>query len=171
MCAYTASDIARYVVNYSNSRHYSISNLKLQKLLYYIQAGFLVEKGHECFSDEISSWQHGPVVRSVYNEYRRYTNMPIPEQRVYNVIDVRDGKLVIVPREFSEEDFREEDKELMNRIIDGMGGCDAWSLVRRTHEEEPWKAVHQYNEEITQESIRQYFSAPEHKGRIYGEVD
>ena len=35
-------DVARYIINYSNEKNYGISNLKLQKLLYFVQAFFLV---------------------------------------------------------------------------------------------------------------------------------
>ncbi len=46
---YKAMDIAQYVVNYSIEKDNPVSNLKLQKLLYYIQDAFLVEKGEPCF--------------------------------------------------------------------------------------------------------------------------
>lgn len=168
---YSALDVARYVINYSNKKGNDITNLKLQKILYYIQAGFLIETGERCFSDPILSWQHGPVVRNVYNVYRKNTSLPIPEQTVYDAIDVKDGRLVSVKKVFSEEEYQEEDRELFNRIIDGLAGLDAWRLVEKTHEEDPWKQVKNYNEEITTESIREFFSSPEHRGRIYGKFD
>ena len=65
---YAAVDIANYVVNYVKDHGEHISNLKLQKILYYIQAAFLCEKGKGCFSDPIMCWRHGPVVQSVYNK-------------------------------------------------------------------------------------------------------
>lgn len=38
---YDVLDIARFVINYCNDREYDISNLRLQKLLYFIQAYYL----------------------------------------------------------------------------------------------------------------------------------
>ena len=34
--AYKVLDVARYIINYSNKMEYGISNLKLQKLLYFV---------------------------------------------------------------------------------------------------------------------------------------
>lgn len=53
-----ALDVARYVINYSNEKEYGISNLKLQKVLYFIQACYLIsdlEQG-PCFSERIEAW-------------------------------------------------------------------------------------------------------------------
>ena len=63
---YKAISVAKYIINYSNSIDSPISNLKLQKLLYYVQAAFLVEEGKKCFCDEIVAWAFGPVVPDVY---------------------------------------------------------------------------------------------------------
>ena len=35
---YNVLDVCRHVINYSNEKDYGISNLKLQKILYFIQA-------------------------------------------------------------------------------------------------------------------------------------
>lgn len=51
MAPYDVLDVSRYVIKYSNERDYGISNLKLQKVLYFIQAYFLTntENGTPCF--------------------------------------------------------------------------------------------------------------------------
>lgn len=42
--SYKVLDVCRHVINYSNEHDYGISNLKLQKVLYFIQAYFLTKK-------------------------------------------------------------------------------------------------------------------------------
>ena len=42
--SYRVLDVCRHVINYSNKHDYGISNLKLQKVLYFIQAYFLITK-------------------------------------------------------------------------------------------------------------------------------
>lgn len=51
-------DVARFIINYSNERDYSISNLKLQKLLYFVQAYYLTstEEHEPCFKEDIEAW-------------------------------------------------------------------------------------------------------------------
>lgn len=46
---YDVLDISRYIISYSNKMDYGISNLKLQKVLYFVQAYFLIQTGHPCF--------------------------------------------------------------------------------------------------------------------------
>ena len=53
--AYDLLGVCRLIVNYSNEKEYNISNLKLQKLLYYIQAYFLVKKKRPCFDEDIEA--------------------------------------------------------------------------------------------------------------------
>ena len=59
-----AIEISKYIVNYANEKGLDITNLKLQKLLYYVQAAFLLlSEGKEpCFSDKIVACLHGPVL-------------------------------------------------------------------------------------------------------------
>ena len=63
---YNVLDISRYIINYSNVKDYGISNLKLQKILYFVQAYFLIETGSPCFKEKIEAWDFGPVVPKAY---------------------------------------------------------------------------------------------------------
>ena len=54
-----------------------INNLKLQKVLYYIQEAFLNKKGKECFEDRIKMWQYGPAVPSVNNIFLAAGSSPL----------------------------------------------------------------------------------------------
>ena len=58
-------DVSRYIINYCNENYYLISNLKLQKILYFVQAFFLEAKNEECFREEIEAWDFGPVIPEV----------------------------------------------------------------------------------------------------------
>lgn len=50
----------------------SVTNLKLQKILYYVQGYFLAKFDRPLFPDEIQAWKFGPVVPSVYYEFSSY---------------------------------------------------------------------------------------------------
>lgn len=73
----TATDIARFLVRYYIGIGKSISNMKLQKLLYYAWIDYYKLHGKYLFKDEIYAWKLGPVVPDVYREYRIYAAMPI----------------------------------------------------------------------------------------------
>lgn len=66
-----AIDIANYIIEYSNYKNYTISNLKLQKLLYLAEVEFLKQNKNSChlFRENIEEWGFGPVVGCVYENY------------------------------------------------------------------------------------------------------
>lgn len=71
-----AINIAKYIINKCTLDDHPISNLQLQKILYYIQKDFL-QNGYEAFEDEIEAWQFGPVVPDVYYHYCGFGSLPI----------------------------------------------------------------------------------------------
>ena len=80
---YSALDVAKYVVNKCTIEHDAISNLQLQKILYYIQKWFL-QNGLVAFDDDFEAWQFGPVILSVYNQYSSFGGAPI--RLKYNIV-------------------------------------------------------------------------------------
>ena len=141
---YSALDVAKYVIEYCGKQGYAISNLKLQKMLYFIQADFLAKRSSRCFADKIEAWGLGPVVSDVYNEYKKYGSAEIPDKGV----DSASMKI------------RKNDQLRINRIVDKCSKYTASALVEITHRQEPWKKVYKKyeNNEITTESIKKYFS-------------
>lgn len=122
--AYKAQDIAKYVINYYHEKGIDITNLKLQKLLYYIQGECLADSSINgaCFDDEIQAWKLGPVVPSVYFTYNIFMDNPI-WLMPYDTIPKIDVKY----------------RTVINRVLDKYQNYDPWKLVEQTHQEEPWK--------------------------------
>ena len=164
---YKALDIAIYTINHVNKSNSKITNLKLQKILYYIQAAFLCEKKKPCFSDPILCWRHGPVIRSVYDAFNKYGDKDIPTQSYVTRIISENGKLKLTKVEFNENIISYQDRKLINKVVEALMVYSPWYLVDRTHEEAPWSDLKQYNEEITIESIANYFA--NNRERIYGQ--
>lgn len=156
---YDVLDVSRYVINYSNDKNYNISNLKLQKLLYFIQAFFVVMKnGTPCFSERIEAWNFGPVVPEAYREFKCYGSGSIPYIHSYLVFD--GGSLWNLHRkEFDKGVLKKEDRDRICKVVDTFAKYTATDLVGLTHRQAPWKKAYrpQENNEITLESIREYF--------------
>ena len=77
-----ASNVAEYFLSLTEPEAGDImSNLKLQKLVYYAQGYHLALFNKEFFSDEIEAWEHGPVVPQLYHCYKQYGSgaIAIPE--------------------------------------------------------------------------------------------
>lgn len=144
MLKHTASQIAEWFLAHNRTAMNdegaeSISNLKLQKLLYYAQGCFLALTNKPLFEDKIIAWQHGPVVEAVYYEYRQNGANGIP----YDA-------------DFDFSLFTDEENELLTEVYDVFGQYSAWKLRNMTHEETPWRTTPQ-NEVISQSAIKDYF--------------
>ena len=156
---YNVLDVCRYVINYSNDKDYIISNLKLQKILYFIQAYFLINKNNACFKEIIEAWDFGPVVPEAYHEYKQYGSGDIPTIKSYIMFDEKDiwnAKRI----EFKDTIIADEDKGLIERVVDKFADYSATDLVSLTHRQSPWidAYVPYQNNEITIKAIREYFN-------------
>lgn len=158
---YKVLDVCRHVINYSNEHDYGISNLKLQKILYFIQAYFLRNKkdNSPCFGEKIEAWDFGPVVPEAYHEYKQYGSGDIPTIESYIMFDDNDiwnSKRV----EFEDTIIADEDKVLIDKVIDKFADYSATDLVSLTHRQSPWiDAYAPYqNNEITINAIKEYFN-------------
>ena len=78
---YAVSDIANYFIWRANSDEEfgdNITNLKLQKLVYYAQGFHLAWYDKPLFHEPIDAWTHGPVVRTLYAQYQSRGANPLP---------------------------------------------------------------------------------------------
>jgi uncharacterized phage-associated protein len=100
-----------------------LTNLRLQKLLYYAQAWSLVIRERELFSEEIVAWRHGPVV-------------PV----VYRALPGGIGACAIPADSFTGvPDLEPEDAAFMKSVWEAYNPYSALKLSRMTHEELPWQ--------------------------------
>jgi len=138
-----AIEVARYFLSLTDEDAGElISNLKLQKLLYYAQGFHLAIYDEPLFPESIEAWAHGPVVASVYHQYKKYGSEPIP------------------PEDVDFDIFDEDTKGFLNEVYCEFGQYSAWKLREITHDEPPWKDA--YDEDIpgrviTNEALLHYF--------------
>lgn len=120
--SYNVFDIANKIIvkgSYSDVGE-PISNLKLQKLLYYMQGFHLAFFNTPLFDEEIEAWQYGPVVPEVYKKYRVFGNTGItPEEVVITLSD--------------------EEESLFDEVYSVYSEFSAIGLMNLTHQESPWK--------------------------------
>lgn len=142
---YKAEEIAewflnknRIQMNFEDSEY--ITNLKLQKLLYYAQGVFLAKNHSPLFDDDFLAWEHGPVIRKVYDLYKNNGSNGI----VYN-------------KDFS-IDVDDKTEKILEEVYEKYGQYTAWKLRNMTHEETPWMTTER-NDIITKEKIEEYFTS------------
>lgn len=137
----TAKEVANYLLFKSNSKGESndTSNLKLQKLLYYCQGFHLAIKGTALFSDKILHWDHGPVVESLYHEFKTNGANPIEYKS-----------------EWKFDNITANQKEVIDEVFGVYDQFSAWQLRNMSHNESPWKDT-QDCEEIPINSMKTFF--------------
>lgn len=133
-------DVAKYILTLADEEVGDlISNLKLQKLVYYAQGFHLALFNEELFNERIEAWDHGPVVPPLYGEYKCYGAGAIPKSDDFDSLSLTD-----------------EQKELINEVYEVYGQFSAWKLRNMTHDETPWRDTP--NSEIIEPSkMREYF--------------
>lgn len=147
MALSTASNVAKWFIVRNRLEEINdgdpITNLKLQKLLYYAQGSTLAMKDTRLFDEPIEAWKHGPVVPTVYEEYKYFGS---------NGIELENG--------FDMSCIDQETTEILEEVYDVFGQYTAWRLRNMTHEETPWLSVWNPNrpkQAIDTEIIKKYF--------------
>lgn len=97
-----------------------MSNMKLQKMLYYEQGFHLAVFGTPLFEEDIEAWMYGPVVPAVYEVYKDYG---------YNGID---------PGKVEEVTLSDREQALFDEVYKVYGAYSAIGLMNMTHRESPW---------------------------------
>ena len=156
---YDALEVSRHIVNYCNDSKYGMTNLKLQKLLYFIQAYSLIKRGRPCFNDEIEAWDFGPVVPSVYHEYKRYGAFYIFSIKTYIEFD-KSNSWNMREVEYKDNIINEKDKKLINEVVNAFSNYSASDLVSLTHAQDPWKNAYKSRQSnvITKKAIEEFFN-------------
>jgi len=140
-----AIDVAKYFLYKANLEGDLITNLKMQKLLYYAQAWYLVNFGKTLFDDKILAWDLGPVVKSVYDEYREFRHTSI-------IYEDETGEIL---KKFTNK----EDISFLNEFYDQFIGFSAHDLVDMSHNEKPWKKANKtFSQIIDPEDMKIYYT-------------
>lgn len=131
-----AIDVAKFLLYLSSQDPHvnDLSNLKLQKLLYYCQGTSFRLFGKPVFKEPIEAWQFGPVVKEVYRRFSIFGSMPIPltfndEINNLNALTTQDIKSIGV-------------------VWNKYSRLTASQLVEMTHRENPWRNAWRNNKKI-----------------------
>ncbi|MEI7741856.1 MAG: type II toxin-antitoxin system antitoxin SocA domain-containing protein [bacterium] len=156
MAQYTsdATSIAKWFVVRANNEFVDdggvaegITNLKLQKLLYFAQAVSLSVNGKPLFDDAIVAWQFGPVVPVIYKLFKVFGNNPVSIDKKVEGLSV-------------------EVTALLEDVWSVYGKYSAHELVSITHNHLPWQKAYNASasdKTISIESVKEYYADYYHR--------
>ncbi len=77
---------SEYIVEYYKKEGKSITNLELQKLMYFLEAIYMVSTGEDhLYKEEFLAWNFGPVNLELYNRYKSFGRYPIELDKTINI--------------------------------------------------------------------------------------
>lgn len=136
---YDALTIAMYIINKCFEEGAPVTNLRLQKLLYFIQGRNYMLQGQCLIEEDFFAWPYGPVIPEIYFKFCGYSGAPI--RRHYDVNDIA-----------------KNDMNVIDETIDLLMPYDDWTLVRLSHETDaPWYKYKDNRELIPKKDIKRYF--------------
>lgn len=148
------SVLVNTVLEYNRNR--GVDALKLQKLLYFITAHYVVESDGETLMNEpFYIWKYGPVIPSVYHEFKRYGKNTITSMSKHYGED----KSYVYDRKNSANYKKLRSIYHISEKYKDYSGTDMSVL---THAKgSPWDIGDNLGDEISIGRIKEYFSKPE----------
>ena len=154
---FSVSEKMLRVIAYVFEKLEEVTPLMLQKLLYFSQGIYSALYGRPIFVEDCRAWTHGPVYPEVYDLFRDFKYNPIDDAR----FALFEGK---------DEALTEDEKRVIDLVVNTFGMYGGKVLERITHNEEPWKeARNGYGDSIpssellSKERIMKYYVAVNQK--------
>lgn len=154
---FSVSDKMLRVIAYVFEKLEEVTPLMLQKLLYFIQGIYSALYGRPIFAEDCRAWVHGPVYPEVYDLFRDFKYNPIEDARFALLEGTTDA-------------LTEDEKKVIDIVLNTFGMYGGKVLERITHNEDPWKEVRKgygdsipSSELLQKERIMKYYVAVNQK--------
>lgn len=150
--------VANFVLDTCDERDRGVTNLSLQKIVYFCHVWSLIEFGRPLIKHQFEAWQYGPVLQYLYRDFRKFENRPIIGRA--KRIDPDDGSRKVVRYEFDQDT-----EDLLCRVVDFYSQINASDLIALSHAKGgPWHEVWNHcstvnpGMRIEESSIIKYYS-------------
>ena len=160
--AYETKAVANYFLELANVDGVSVSPMKLHKLLFFAHGWYLAIAGEPLLDEDIEAWKYGPIVDSIYQEFKAFGNLPITTfAKNPNFERQRALEFPRIP----EGEEHELVRKIVRKVWETYNSYTALQLSSITHQEgTPWstvakeyKGVLPYHAEINNDLIKDYF--------------
>lgn len=139
---YDARDLANFTLDHADERGVEVTNLALQKLLYFAHGWFFSIFDQPLIKNKFEAWQYGPVQRVLYEQFKQFKERPIRGVRA-TFIDPMNGEPI-----YREPDIAIEHAEVVRAVLEKYEQFTAGQLVNKSHaEDSPWEFVWQQAED------------------------
>lgn len=159
---YPAAVVANEFLKLSDAQGKTLTPMKVQKLVYFAHGWCLALTERPLIRERVEAWQYGPVIPSIYHEFKEAGNGPItsPATDLVN----QGGKLMFkAPSldDYPDDEERRNAREIIGRVFALYGKYSAIQLSNATHASNtPWQKAYREGERkitISNDAIKTYF--------------
>ena len=150
--------VANFVLDFCDAKGRSVTNLSLQKIVYFCNVWSLIEFGRPLLKHQFEAWQYGPVLQYLYRDFKRFDNRPIIGRATR--INPGSGSKEVVRYALDREI-----ENFLHRVVDFYSQLKANDLVALSHARGgPWDEVWNHcgsvnpGMKIEESSIIKYYS-------------
>ena len=142
---YDVEDVARYVLQASGNAGRPASNLRLQRLLYFVDGYYMaVHQGSDLFAEDFLAWRYGPAVRQAYTLFMRNGADKIPERdyatKTTVWFDDESRKVMVDPVAWEPRMIEDDDQAFISNVVRLLARYDDIDLVEVSRDPKgPWK--------------------------------
>jgi len=141
--AVTSLAVANKFLELARESGYSLTNMQLQKLVFFAHGYHLALEGVPLYAEETKAWQFGPVIPDLYKHLQKYGKSEVTES-------------IPTAGEVSDE----EQVNVIDAVWDAYKGYDAWRLSDISHRKDsPWDKVWSNAPfgKIDNDTVKQYY--------------
>lgn len=161
LAGYDGRAVANLVLAEYDSLRWDISNKKINKLIFQVYGVALARMEKKLIRNYFEAWEHGPVIRVVYEAFKLYGFSPILQPATHFDIFEQVEKVVPV------DNISASDREFILKVVSSYIAYSADELEEMTHQPGgPWDRVRlarmtepKYQNRIPDLLIREYFVA------------
>ncbi|HLA58834.1 MAG TPA: type II toxin-antitoxin system antitoxin SocA domain-containing protein [Puia sp.] len=147
---YFATQIAGIFVKIGIAEKNYLSQMKLQKVVFFAHGYHLAKYDEPLIKEEFQAWKFGPVVQSIYHEFKLYGSSPIADT------DFIDFFIDLDPKKLSDAA-----QDTINYSWEVTKGLTAYELSNWTHSiGSPWQQSYNPKDReiiIKNDLIKDYF--------------
>lgn len=133
---YTPQHVANYFLDRAAASGRPLTPIKLIKLVYIAYGWVLALTNKKLFAEKIEAWRHGPVIPSLYHEFKHFGGSPIDDRA--KLVDYYDMSQT-EPRIDRDKDII----DILDKVWASYHTVSGWNLRDKTHEVgTPWQKTY-----------------------------
>ena len=143
--------VANFIIDIAIEKDNPVTNLKLQKIMFFLQGYCLSKYNTPLIDGSFSKWRYGAVEEDVYIEFKNNGSFPITYE--YKVMNIKDGVIYVRPVRMDNNVLNSGIAHELEEIIDKLIDIESWKLAEIVFSHSSWK---DFKDEICANKARDY---------------